>query len=208
MRYVQRHTRWQRFIHGTTALLMVLLMLSGLALFHPSLFFLSDLFGGGTWSRILHPWIGLALGVSFLLLFARFVHLNLWGSDDTKWLGQLGDVLGKRDERLPELGQYNAGEKLVFWGMTLLVIVLVASGIVLWDAYFAGSFSIGLRRLAGVAHAVAAWLAIILLIVHVYAAIWVKGTMRGMTEGRVTAGWAWKHHRKWFREQVREQSGD
>ena len=92
--------------------------------------------------------------------------------------------------------------------MTLLVIVLVASGIVLWDAHFAGSFTIGLRRLAGVAHAVAAWLAIILLIVQVYAAIWVKGTMRDMTDGRVTAGWAWKHHRKWLREQVREQSGD
>jgi formate dehydrogenase subunit gamma len=64
-------------------------------------------------------------------------------------------VLGKRQERLPEIGQYNAGEKLVFWGFTLFVVVLIASGIVLWDAYFAGSFSIGLRRAGAAAHAVA-----------------------------------------------------
>lgn len=203
MKYVERHTRWQRLIHGVTALLMVLLMLSGLAFFHPSLAFLSGLFGGGTWNRILHPWIGIALGICFLLLFIRFVPFNLWGGEDTKWFGQLGDVLGKRDDRLPEVGKYNAGEKLVFWGFTLAVVVVVASGIVLWS----GS-SIGLQRLAAVLHAVVAWFAILLLIVHVYAAIWVRGTMRAMTEGRVTAGWAWKHHRKWLREQVEGHSGD
>lgn len=206
MRYVERHTRWQRFIHGATALLMVLLILSGLALFHPSLFFLSTLFGGGTWNRILHPWLGILLVVSFVLLFLRFLPLNMWRGEDARWLGQLRDVLAKRDERLPELGQYNAGEKLVFWGMTLFVLVLLASGIVLWDVYFGAAFPTGLGRFAAVAHAVAAWLAIIFLIVHVYAAIWVRGTMRGMTTGRVTAGWAWKHHRKWFRDQVAKQS--
>jgi formate dehydrogenase subunit gamma len=205
MRYIERHTRWQRFIHAATALLMVLLILSGLAFFHPSLFFLSGLFGGGSWNRVLHPWLGIALVISFVLLFLRFVALNLWQPEDTQWLRQPGDVLGKHDERLPELGLYNAGEKLIFWGMTLFVLVLLASGIVLWDSYFGGAFSIGLRRLAGVVHALAAWLVILFLIIHVYAAIWVRGTMRGMTTGRVTAGWAWKHHRKWFREQVARQ---
>ena len=208
MRYIERHTRWQRAIHGATALLMVLMMLSGLALFHPALFFLSDLFGGGSWNRILHPWLGLVLGVSFLLLFLRFVVFNGWTGDDTKWLGQLGDVLGKRDERLPEIGKYNAGEKLVFWGFTLCVVVLVVTGFLLWDAAFAGGLPVRLRRLAAVLHTLAAWGAVLLLIVHVYAAIWVRGTMRGMTDGRVTAGWAWKHHRKWFREQIGGQGAD
>src|SRR5262249_49781425 len=55
MRYIERHTRWQRAIHGATALLMVLMVLSGVAMFHPALFFLSELFGGGTWNRMLHP---------------------------------------------------------------------------------------------------------------------------------------------------------
>jgi formate dehydrogenase subunit gamma len=200
MRYVERYTRWQRFIHGLTALLMVLLMLSGLALFHPSMFFLSGLFGGGTWNRILHPWLGLVLGLSFSLLFIRFVADNVWRSEDSRWLGRAGAVLGKRHAELPEIGRYNAGEKLVFWGMTLFVVVLLLTGIPLWGRYFGGDFSIGLQRGGAVVHAVAAWLAILLLIVHVYAAIFVKGTVRGMTDGRVTAGWARKHHKKWFEE--------
>jgi formate dehydrogenase subunit gamma len=208
MRYLERHTRWQRAIHGATALLMVLMMLSGLALFHPALFFLSDLFGGGTWNRILHPFLGIVLAICFLLLFLRFVAFNGFTGDDGKWLRQLGDVLAKRDARLPEIGKYNAGEKLVFWGFTLCVVVLVVTGFLLWDAYFARGLPVGLRRLAAVAHALFAWAAVLLLIVHVYAAIWVRGTMRGMTDGRVTAGWAWKHHRKWFREQIGRQGAD
>ena len=43
---------------------------------------------------------------------------------------------------------------------------------------------------------------IVVWIVHLYAAIWVKGTVRAMTHGTVTGGWAWKHHRKWLREEV------
>jgi formate dehydrogenase subunit gamma len=201
MRYIERHTRWQRFIHGLTALLMVLLALSGLALFHPALFSLSAVLGGGTWSRILHPWLGLALALAFLLLFIRFVADNLWRAEDSRWLGRFGAVLGKRHTELPEIGRYNAGEKLVFWALTFAIVVLLVTGIPLWGRYFGNAFPIGLQRLAAVVHALAAWLAILFLIVHVYAAIWVRGTMRGMTDGRVTAGWARKHHKKWFDEQ-------
>lgn len=200
MIYVERHTRWQRFIHGLTALLMVLLMLSGLAFFHPALAFLSGLFGGGTWNRILHPWLGVLLTASFVLLFLRFVADNLWKSEDSQWLGRLGAVLGKRHAEEPPAGRYNAGEKLVFWAMTLWVALLFISGIALWDAYFGSDFSMRTRRLAADVHAISAWLAILFLIIHVYAAIWVRGTMRSMTDGRVSAGWARKHHRKWFDE--------
>ena len=200
MRYVERHTRWQRFIHGLTALSMVLLALSGLALFYPTMFFLSGLFGGGTWNRTLHPWLGLALGLAFLLLFIRFVADNRWRVEDSRWLGRLGAVLSKRHAELPEIGRYNAGEKLVFWGMTLCILLLLITGIPLWSGYFGGTFPIGLQRLAAVVHAASAWLAILLLIIHVYAAIFIKGTIRSMTEGRVTAGWARRHHKKWFDE--------
>jgi len=53
-----------------------------------------------------------------------------------------------------------------------------------------------------VVHALCAIGAILIWIVHVYAAIWVKGTLRAMPRGSVTGGWAWKHHRKWFRQEV------
>ncbi|RAS13788.1 formate dehydrogenase gamma subunit, partial [Microvirgula sp. AG722] len=43
------------------------------------------------------------------------------------------------------------------------------------------------------------------IIIHVYAAIWVKGTIRAMVEGVVTASWARSHHPKWFREMQARQ---
>ena len=44
---VDRYTAGARINHWITAASLVLLALSGLALFHPSLFFLTGLFGGG-----------------------------------------------------------------------------------------------------------------------------------------------------------------
>ena len=38
------------------------------------------------------------------------------------------------------------------------------------------------------------------VIVHVYAAIWVKGTMRAMTRGTVTDAWARANHPLWHGE--------
>ena len=45
-------------------------------------------------------------------------------------------------------------------------------------------------------------LAIAIWIIHVYAAIWVRGTTSAMTRGFVTGGWGWRPHRKWLRKEV------
>ena len=41
---------------------------------------------------------------------------------------------------------------------------------------------------------------IALILIHAYAAIWVKGTIRAMWYGTVTRAWARQHHRAWYRE--------
>jgi formate dehydrogenase subunit gamma len=199
---VSRYTAGARVNHWITAGSLILLALSGFALFHPSLYFLTNLFGGGQWTRILHPFIGVVLVISFLGLFFRFVRYNLPSSGDGSWIANIGSVIGGHEERLPEAGRYNAGQKLYFWGMTLTIAALVTSGVVIWDVYFASSFTIEQKRLAAVVHAVAAVAAVMLWIVHAYAAIWVKGTIRAMMRGSVTGGWAWRHHRKWLRQEV------
>ena len=202
---VGRYTTGARINHWITAASLILMAISGLALFHPSLFFLTHLFGGGQATRIIHPWIGVVLFFGFAGLFIRFWSYNLWKREDTQWMKQSGDVINAREDRLPEVGRYNAGQKLVFWSMALLIVVLFLSGIVLWDTYFSAYFTIGQKRLAAVVHALAAVIAILVWIVHVYAAIWVKGTVRAMTRGSVTGGWAWRHHRKWLREEVQKR---
>ncbi|GAB4072180.1 formate dehydrogenase subunit gamma [Ancylobacter sonchi] len=199
---VDRYTLAARINHWITAVSLVLLALSGLALFTPRLFFLTGLFGGGQNTRILHPWIGVVLFCSFALLFIRFWRANLPKRVDAEWLARSGDMLAGREEKMPEVGKYNAGQKFVFWSMSALILVLITSGIVMWDQYFYPYTTIEQKRIAILVHSATAIFAICVWIVHVYAAIWVKGTFSAMTRGRVTGGWAWRHHRKWLRELV------
>jgi formate dehydrogenase subunit gamma len=74
---VSRYTPLARVNHWITAACLILLALSGLALFDPALFFLTALFGGGPPTRAIHPWIGVVLIVSFAGLFVRFARYNV-----------------------------------------------------------------------------------------------------------------------------------
>lgn len=199
---VDRYTTAARINHWITAVSLVLLAISGLALFHPSLYFLTGLFGGGSMTRMLHPWIGVVLFFSFMGLFFRFWKLNLWRRTDSVWMSRLRDVLTGQDENLPEIGKYNAGQKMVFWSMSILILVLIASGLVIWQQYFSQYTSVEQQRIAVLVHAVAAIVVVCVWIVHVYAAIWVRGTISAMTRGQVTGGWAWRHHRRWLKDLV------
>ena len=203
---VDRYTPAARINHWITAASLVLLLLSGLALFHPKLFFLTGLFGGGENTRAIHPWIGVVLFFSFLGLFLRFFSANLWRPEDGTWMRRLYDVLTNHEERLPDVGKYNAGQKMVFWAMSILILVLISSGLVMWDQYFYEDTTVDQKRAAVLIHSLAAIIIICVWIVHVYAAIWVRGTIPGMVKGQVTGGWAWRHHRKWLKELVTSKS--
>ncbi|TXI10513.1 MAG: formate dehydrogenase subunit gamma [Polynucleobacter sp.] len=200
MSKIVRYSGSDRVNHWLVALLFVLAAISGLAFFHPSLFFLSSVLGGGQLSRILHPFIGVAMFVLFVILYFKFWHHNILHKNDRQWLKQIGDVIADREDRLPEVGRYNGGQKLLFWVMTITMLLLVLSGMAFWRPYFASNFSIDTVRLAAVVHAVSAWVLILGIIVHVYAALWVKGTIKGMWTGVVSSAWARKHHPGWFKE--------
>ena len=197
-----RYTANERTNHWIVALAFLLAALSGLALFHPALYWLSALFGGGPWTRILHPIIGLIMTIAFVFLAAVVWKDNRLEPRDREWLRRLKDVINNREERLPEVGRYNAGQKLLFFVFVACMVGLLLSGIVIWRQYFSMYFPIGIVRFASLLHAVCAFLLIAAIILHIYAAIWVKGSIRAMTRGTVTPGWAWKHHRAWFREKT------
>ena len=199
-RLIVRYTPNERTNHWITAITFVLLALSGLAMFHPSMSWLYAIFGGGQWTRILHPFVGCVMFLSFLILALRFWHHNYLDKSDIQWMKQIDDVLANREDRLPEIGKYNAGQKLLFFVMVTSLVLLLLSGIVIWRAYFAFYFPITVIRLAAVVHAATAFVLIVSIIVHIYAALWIKGSIGAMTRGTVTYGWARKHHPRWFRE--------
>jgi formate dehydrogenase subunit gamma len=191
-----------RINHWITATCFVLLMLSGLSMFDPMLFWLSNLFGGGQWARAAHPWIGIVLVVSYAGMIVQFWRDNLWTKDDLAWTLAIDRVLLNEEEGVPEVARFNAGQKFVFWSMALLIPVLLFTGLAVWDYYFENATSVETQRAALLIHSLAAIAAILVWVIHVYAAIWVRGSMRAMTQGYVTPGWAWRHHRKWFRALV------
>ncbi len=197
---IQRYTPNERSNHWITAICFVLVALSGLALFHPALFWLTGLFGGGPWTRILHPFLGVVMFLAFLGLVIRFWRHNFLDGNDGQWMRQMGDVLRNREERLPPVGRYNAGQKLLFWVLLASMLGLLLTGLVMWRAYFSHLFPISVLRVASLLHAFFGFVIVCSIIVHVYAAIWVKGSMKAMTQGTVSYAWARKHHAGWHRE--------
>lgn len=200
---LQRYSDGERMNHWVIALLFIAAGLSGLAFFHPSLFFLSNLFGGGVWTRILHPFIGVAMVLAFLGMFVRLWRENLLNEADREWVKHSGDMLRGNKAAMPPVGKYNAGQKGVFWLMAVSLLALLVTGVMFWQPWFADSFPILARRFAVVIHAASAVALILGVIMHVYAAIWVKGTVRAMTRGTVTEAWARQNHALWHKEMTR-----
>lgn len=202
---VRRYITFTRINHWFTAACFIILMLSGFALFTPALFWLTALFGGGQNTRWLHPFVGIALSISFLAMFVQLVHLNLPRREDFIWGRRIKDVITGNEQNLPELGKYNLGQKLVFWGMFFLILVLLVTGIMIWMQYFPDIVTVETRRIALLVHAISAVLIVLVFILHIFAALWTQGTLSAMTRGTVTGGWSWRHHRKWLRELARRQ---
>jgi formate dehydrogenase subunit gamma len=201
MRLIERYRDGTRMNHWTVAILFFCAGLSGLAIFHPALFPLSMLFGGGTWDRILHPFFGVLMVIAFALLFGQVWRENLWKPRDTEWLKAAPHLIKTGDEKgMPPVGKYNAGQKLVVWAFAVSLVLLFITGFVFWQPWFADYFPIPLRRVAVVVHAASAVVLILSVTAHIYAAIWVKGTMHAMTRGTVTANWARQNHPLWCRD--------
>lgn len=195
---LQRYDAQERANHWLVGISFILLALSGLAFFHPAFYPLTQLFGGGVWARILHPFIGVIMAVSFIVIFFRFRALNVMTPADKEWLSRAGEMLNGDDHNMPEQGKYNGGQKAMFWAMALCMLLLLVSGAFMWRTFF--SLPVDVVRLGAVVHAAIAAIMIAMIFVHVYAALWVRGTVRAMVYGTVTRAWAKQHHRAWYRQ--------
>lgn len=205
---IQRYSANQRTNHWLVAILFFMAALSGLALFHPSLFWLSQLFGGGPWTRILHPFMGVLMFVFFLGLVISFWRANVFIANDRLWLKRVNRVMRNEEEGVPPIGKYNPGQKLLFWTLLACMLILLLSGVVIWRVYFSQYFGITSIRLAMLLHALAAFVLVLSIIVHIYAGIWIKGSVNAMLHGWVSRAWAKKHHALWYREVTRDESPD
>lgn len=197
-RDIQRYNASERANHWVVAISFVLLALSGLAFFHPAFFPLTALFGGGPWTRILHPYIGVVMAVAFIIMVVRFASHNVIQSRDVQWLKEAPKMANDPHHTMPEVDKYNGGQKVLFWGLVLSMIGLTVSGVLMWRAWW--DLPITVVRISVVVHAISAFALFGLILLHVYAAIWTRGTIRAMVYGTVNRAWAKYHHPLWYRK--------
>ena len=193
----------ERANHWVVGICFILLALSGLAFFHPAFFWLTNLFGGGPWTRILHPYIGVVMGAFFVIMACRFAKLNIVEPRDIEWLKNVNKMIDGDDHDMPEQGKYNGGQKLLFWGLVIGMLLIVITGFLMWRAWW--NLPVTVVRAASLVHAISAFGLIGLIMAHIYAAIWTKGTIRAMTRGTVTRAWAKFHHPLWYRRMTGEK---
>ncbi len=189
-----------RMSHWLMVICFFFVAMSGLSWFFPSLNWLNSLLGGPQLARILHPFMGVVIFVLLAFMFIRLVRYNLPEANDLKWFADIGGVLkGEHNEEL-DTGKYNAGQKVLFWGIMGLISLLLISGVLIWRPYFAPLFSIPTIRIGLFVHALAGVLLMLLIIGHIYLAFWVKGSVDSMSSGYVSRKWARTHHPSWYRQ--------
>lgn len=193
-----RFSAFERTVHWLTAFGFVYVALTGLALWSPRMFWLSALAGGGTTARAFHPWGGVVFASALTVMFVNWMSLMTLDADDRKWLAKSHRYAVHDHAALPDAGRFNAGQKALFWVQSLVVVLLLGSGIVLW---LPESMPRALREAAILLHPVSAVVSIAGIIVHVYmGTAAVPKALRGMVRGWVTPGWAALHHARWYRE--------
>jgi formate dehydrogenase subunit gamma len=198
---IARFSFAERVVHWTVALSFLYAALTGLALFSPSLFWLSSVFGGGEAVRRWHPWGGFAFALALALMFRSWAKDMRLDALDRSWLRNAHRYAVHEEDGLPEAGRFNAGQKLLFWMQSLAAMFLFASGVVL---YWPESMPRALRLFAVLVHPSAAVVSIAGIILHAYmGTAAVPGALRGMIRGWVSPAWARSHHPRWYREIAR-----
>ena len=203
---IVRYSHAARLAHWAVAVSYVVLFLSGLALFHPFFFWISALFGGAPFVRIVHPFLGVTFAVLFYVWAGRLWRDNLLLPSDRRWLSRMFLYINRIGQDVPVEGKYNAGQKVMYWSRVVIIAVLLCTGVLMWRPYFSPAFSPQVKRLAGVIHAVAAFIMFVGIGIHIYAAYWVKGSIRAMTRGTVSRAWARFHHPGWYEKIERSET--
>jgi len=198
---IHRFSAIQRLIHWAVGVSFTILLLTGLAFSYPSLFWLTNLLGGGPMASVAHPWVGLIFSVSMAATFVMWVHDMTLTAIDWRWLRAIHSYARHQTADIPPAGKYNGGQKLFFWAQTALGIMFLISGLALWFPEAVAtvvpnvSFLLASMRLVHYAATLAGGL---LLTLHVYLGIFAfPGTARGMIDGKVTRAWATVHHPAW-----------
>lgn len=192
---MRRFTDAERWVHRTTAWLMLLCVATAACLYMPQL---AELVGRRHLVVTVHEWSGLLTPVPLLAglvsraLRADLSRLNRFGPHDRQWLRA-----ALRRDRTPgarPAGKFNAGQKLYAAWIAGAVLVMLGTGLLMW---FTDLAPLVWRTGATFVHD---WLALAIGIVlagHTARALADPEARRGMRTGSVERPWARTEHPLW-----------
>jgi formate dehydrogenase subunit gamma len=209
-RVLLRFDRVERTVHWVNAVLFLVLIVTGAALYFTPLI---ALVGRRRLIEQVHLYAGLSLPLPLLFgiggswgraLRRDASRINVWTEADLQWLRGLVDAAsGRRRTGLrPRLGKFNAGQKLNAAFVTGGALVMLGTGALLrWYAPFPLAWRAG-------ATFVHNWLAVVFVIVivgHITLALGDREALRAMLGGRVSRAWAARHAPAWLEESAEQQ---
>ena len=207
-RRIERFDRVHRIVHWTIAIAFVTLGITGLIMtFGKNV--LLPVFGYAAFSwlargaKFLHNFTGPVFAVVLPVMFALFVRTNLFNSYDWPWLKRLGGLFDRTGRSEMPAGKANAGQKILFWLMVVLVgATAAATGLVLDFANFDQTRQT--MQIANVIHMIAGIGGVILVAFHIYlGTIGMRGAYDAMRHGYVDEAWAKQHHALWYEDVMR-----
>ncbi len=204
---IQRFTNLQRFAHWSTAILFVILALTGMILLFGRTVMI-PLFGNEAFgyiavvAKFLHDYLGPVFMLTLTLLFVLFVRHNIPQPKlDFQWVIRGGGLFGKH----VSAPRYNAGEKLWFWIAAIGGLAVIISGLVLDFPIFGQTRAT--MEFYHVVHSISAIVLICVSMGHIYmgtAAL--EATFEVMKTGYCDENWAKDHHDLWYQEVKRQQA--
>ena len=199
---IPRYSLAERLLHWATAVLFILLALTGLSMLFGRAV-LIPAFGQGAFAgymqvgMFVHNVSGPLFLAGLLVEFAAWVRHNIPRKMDLHWFKNLGGMIGKGPR--PHAEKVNGGEKAWFWLMALAGLGVGVTGVLL-DFPIWGQT----RQTMQIAHIIHAAVAILFVAAsfgHIYiGTIGAEGTFEGMWRGRVDAAWAKQHQDLWYEE--------
>lgn len=202
-RTVERWSPLMRSLHWYTAILFIILAITGLSLLFGRAVLIPVMGPDGfaAWAqlaKVIHDYGGPPFVAGVVLMLILMLPYNLPEKTDLKWFAKGGGLFGKSAH--PHCGYINPGEKLFTYGSMLVLGVLVCvTGLILDFPNYEQSRET--MQLANLIHASASVLWIAIMLGHMYLGFWgVEGSLKAMTQGRVDENWARQHHDLWFEE--------
>lgn len=201
-RTITRWSMYERVMHWYTAILFIILSITGLSLLfgRTALIPVMGKEAFAAWSAFtkpVHDWLAVPFVIGLVLMMIPWIKESLPKAYDWTWIKMGGGYLDK--SKHPPAGFVNAGEKIWFWLLFFGGIVLIGSGF--WLLFPNFGFERGEMQIAHVLHVVSGVALIAFSLGHIYlGTLGNEGSLEGMITGEVDEAWAKAHHNLWYDE--------